>query len=82
MSNSNVEEVLHLHDISLLLNYERASTDPKFQHAKLMDIAADGDTPFSILPELNVPFLGCGREGVQWDGICSRLSSGWSRELP
>ncbi|KAF9475515.1 hypothetical protein BDN70DRAFT_956348 [Pholiota conissans] len=35
-------ETLDLHDIALLLNYERASTEPRFRHAKLIE---------AVLPE-------------------------------
>lgn len=39
----NYEDVvLDLHDIALLLNYERATTDPRFRHAKLREVAARG----------------------------------------
>ena len=33
--------VLELHDISLLLNYERASTEPRFRHTKLREVTTD-----------------------------------------
>ncbi|KAJ7474250.1 hypothetical protein FB451DRAFT_1088931 [Mycena latifolia] len=39
MSSSPVHAPLDLYSIALLLNYERASTEPRFRHAKLCDIA-------------------------------------------
>ncbi|KAL3419316.1 hypothetical protein PVAG01_09538 [Phlyctema vagabunda] len=45
---------LDLHDLALLLNYERASTEPRFRNAKLTDIAADdclSDAPFATFPD-------------------------------
>ncbi|KII85143.1 hypothetical protein PLICRDRAFT_45285 [Plicaturopsis crispa FD-325 SS-3] len=33
-------EALGLHEISTLLNYERASTEPRFRHAKLREVAS------------------------------------------
>ena len=35
------EIVLELHDISLLLNYERASTEPRFRHTKLREVTTN-----------------------------------------
>lgn len=34
-------EVIDLHDLALLLNYERASMDSRFRNAKLTEIACD-----------------------------------------
>lgn len=36
-----METILNLHDIALLLNYERASTEPRFRHTKLREVADD-----------------------------------------
>jgi MYND finger len=42
MEEPHVEEiVLELHDISLLLNYERASTEPRFRHTKLREVTTN-----------------------------------------
>ena len=35
------EIILELHDISLLLNYERASTEPRFRHTKLREVTTN-----------------------------------------
>lgn len=35
------ENILDLYDIALLLNYERASTEPRFRHTKLREVADD-----------------------------------------
>ncbi|KAJ7259713.1 hypothetical protein C8J57DRAFT_1134971 [Mycena rebaudengoi] len=48
------ETTLDLYDIALLLNYERGSTEPRFRHAKLRDVAlasasGDFDPPFQAL---------------------------------
>jgi hypothetical protein len=32
---------LDLHELAVLANYERASTDPRFRHAKLREVAFD-----------------------------------------
>ncbi|KDR68725.1 hypothetical protein GALMADRAFT_256547 [Galerina marginata CBS 339.88] len=37
------ENVLDLYDISLLLNYERASTEPRFRQTKLREVATTDD---------------------------------------
>ncbi|KAF8907651.1 hypothetical protein CPB84DRAFT_1744561 [Gymnopilus junonius] len=37
------DHMLDLHDISLLLNYERAATEPRFRHAKLREVATTSD---------------------------------------
>ncbi len=34
--------VLDLYDVALLLNYERATTEPRFRHAKLREVATGG----------------------------------------
>ncbi|KAJ7280310.1 hypothetical protein C8J57DRAFT_1175036 [Mycena rebaudengoi] len=39
---------LDLHDIALLLNYERASTEPRFRHAKLREIATSSSNFQSV----------------------------------
>ncbi|KAJ7058723.1 hypothetical protein C8F01DRAFT_1147017 [Mycena amicta] len=41
-------EALDLYDIALLLNFERATTEPRFRHAKLVDIAS-ASTPFETI---------------------------------
>lgn len=42
MEEPHFEEiVLEVHDISLLLNYERASTEPRFRHAKLREVTTN-----------------------------------------
>ncbi|KII85146.1 hypothetical protein PLICRDRAFT_94725 [Plicaturopsis crispa FD-325 SS-3] len=43
-------EPLDLHEVSTLMNYERASTEPRFRHAKLRELALDGafDTRVSL----------------------------------
>ncbi|PPQ79602.1 hypothetical protein CVT25_003482 [Psilocybe cyanescens] len=38
-TTGNNDNVLDLHDVALLLNYERASTEPRFRHAKLRELA-------------------------------------------
>ncbi|KAJ7073479.1 hypothetical protein B0H15DRAFT_917544 [Mycena belliarum] len=42
-----VQTPLDLYAIALLLNYERASTEPRFRHAKLIDIATTSDSESS-----------------------------------
>ncbi|KAJ7038676.1 hypothetical protein C8F04DRAFT_1088300 [Mycena alexandri] len=46
MSTNPNTSPLDLYSISLLLNYERASTEPRFRHAKLRQVVA-ASTPFS-----------------------------------
>ncbi|KZT31514.1 hypothetical protein SISSUDRAFT_1056460 [Sistotremastrum suecicum HHB10207 ss-3] len=43
--------ILDLHDISLLLNYERGATEPRFRHAKLREVATAAD--FKTFKTLN-----------------------------
>ncbi|CAA7267721.1 unnamed protein product [Cyclocybe aegerita] len=43
MDHNYADTVLDLYDIALLLNYERASTEPRFRHAKLREVATTGD---------------------------------------
>jgi len=47
--------LLDLYDISLLLNYERAVTEPRFRHAKLREVATTNDfqTVRLLAPEWN-----------------------------
>jgi hypothetical protein len=49
-STMNVEthDALDLHDIAVLLNYERASTEPRFRHAKLREVASS-TSPFRTI---------------------------------
>jgi len=55
MSTSTTES-LDLHDIALLLNYERASTEPRFRNVKLTEIAVgNDDAPFSTLQDFKAP---------------------------
>ncbi|KAJ7487680.1 hypothetical protein B0H11DRAFT_1720711 [Mycena galericulata] len=42
------DEVLDLYDLALLLNYERASTEPRFRHAKLREVAS-ASLPFKTV---------------------------------
>lgn len=42
------ETILDLHDIALLLNYERGSTEPRFRHTKLREVA-DSATNFRTI---------------------------------
>lgn len=46
------ETILDLHDIALLLNYERGSTEPRFRHTKLREVADDA-TNFQTIRILN-----------------------------
>ncbi|KAJ7744130.1 hypothetical protein B0H16DRAFT_1727404 [Mycena metata] len=46
MSTNPTDSPLDLYNISLLLNYERASTDPRFIHARLRHVV-DASTPLS-----------------------------------
>src|SRR5258705_11548565 len=39
---SEVMNILDLHDICLLMNYERATTEPLFRHAKLREVVSGG----------------------------------------
>ncbi|KIJ30305.1 hypothetical protein M422DRAFT_252455 [Sphaerobolus stellatus SS14] len=41
-------EILDLYDIVLLLNYERFTTEPRFRHAKLHEIATGGADPKTV----------------------------------
>lgn len=46
--------VLDLHDLALLLNYERGTTEPRFRNTKLREVATDGadfQTIVSNIPE-------------------------------
>ncbi|KAH8593939.1 hypothetical protein B0O99DRAFT_596037 [Bisporella sp. PMI_857] len=64
MAAHDLEE-LDLHDISLLLNYERAISDPKFKDTKLEEVAVSvGDVPFSTLPEFKALGWGIQKECV------------------
>ncbi|KAF9475516.1 hypothetical protein BDN70DRAFT_883624 [Pholiota conissans] len=62
--SSNENTVLDLHDIALLLNYERASTEPRFRYTKLREVAQPGQdfrtilTPASEWHEASVPRTG------------------------
>ena len=50
MEEPHFEEiVLDLHDISLLLNYERASTEPRFRHTKLREVTTNEFSTILIL---------------------------------
>lgn len=44
----NTEPFLDLHDLAVLVNYERATTEPRFRHAKLREcsIRSDGVLQF------------------------------------
>ncbi|KAK7460639.1 hypothetical protein VKT23_009356 [Stygiomarasmius scandens] len=46
---SSEEEPLDLYDISLLLNYERVTTEPRFRHAKLREVVYPGDDFETVL---------------------------------
>ncbi|KAH9487294.1 hypothetical protein JR316_0001364 [Psilocybe cubensis] len=49
-------DILDLHDIALLLNYERASTEPRFRHAKLREVTnSDFQTVRLLAPEWAAP---------------------------
>jgi len=50
-----MNDVLDLHDIAILLNYERASTEPRFRHAKLREVATE-TSPFKTIA-LTVPIM-------------------------
>jgi hypothetical protein len=39
---ADTEEVLDLYDIAVLLNYERNTTEPRFRHTKLREVAFPG----------------------------------------
>ena len=43
------KNVLDLHDIALLLNYERGVTEPRFRHSKLRELARPGETPKTVV---------------------------------
>lgn len=42
------EEPLDLYDIAVLLNYERATTEPRFRHTKLREVALPGSKPKTV----------------------------------
>ncbi|KAJ6509089.1 hypothetical protein DFH09DRAFT_1374774 [Mycena vulgaris] len=42
------QDILDLYDLVLLLNYERASTEPRFRHAKLREVAS-ASSPFKTV---------------------------------
>jgi len=57
-----------LYDIVLLLNYERATTDPRFRHAKLREVTKTDFTTFLVLRErLPVWFLRSNKIGWAFD---------------
>ena len=43
------KNVLDLHDIALLLNYERVTTEPRFRHSKLREFVRPGETPKTVV---------------------------------
>ena len=43
------EDVLDLHDIGLLLNYERVTTEPRFRHSKLRELIRPGEIPQTVV---------------------------------
>ncbi|KAF2829231.1 hypothetical protein CC86DRAFT_187080 [Ophiobolus disseminans] len=42
------DEPLDLYDIAVLLNYERATTEPRFRHTKLREVALPGTRPKTV----------------------------------
>ncbi|KAF8972505.1 hypothetical protein BDZ97DRAFT_1692186 [Flammula alnicola] len=61
--NKYEDKVLDLHDVALLLNYERGSTEPRFRYTKLREVATTSDFKSIILPvpewtEAAVPRIG------------------------
>jgi hypothetical protein len=64
MEEPHFEEiVLELHDISLLLNYERASNEPRFRHTKLREVTTN---KFSTIRFLSPQWTQVTRPKIGW----------------
>jgi len=75
------ENVLDLHDVALLLNYERASAEPRFRHAKLREVARNG-ADFKTIKALTPEWTECliPRTGYVFDKPRRRLSKNEAAE--
>ncbi|KAJ7082825.1 hypothetical protein C8R43DRAFT_322913 [Mycena crocata] len=73
--------MLDLYDISLLLNYERASNDPRFRHAKLREVAS-ASSPFKTIIMPAAEWFDCEttKDGFVFDTI--QPTSFSERNLP
>lgn len=75
------ENVLDLHDISLLLNYERASTEPRFRHTKLREATTN---KFSTIRFLSPEWARITRPKIGWvfDRVQQTLDSSSQEDEP
>ncbi|KAJ7150469.1 hypothetical protein C8R43DRAFT_494758 [Mycena crocata] len=64
------DDVLDLYDISLLLNYERASNEPRFRHTKLREVAS-ATSPFQTVIMSAPEWLQCrtAKDGFVFDVV-------------
>jgi len=66
------ETVLDLHDISLLLNYERTSTEPRFRHCRLREVTTTNFSTIQFLSphwtQATRPKIGCVFDRTQPSG--------------
>ena len=74
-------EEIELHDISLLLNYERASTEPRFKHTKLREVTTN---EFSTVRFLTPEWVQATRPkiGFVFDRVQQTKSSRDEPDLP
>src|SRR5258707_1608822 len=54
LSQFTDHDVLDPHDVALLLNYERGTTEPRFRNTKLREVAAHG-ADFQTIVSGNIP---------------------------
>lgn len=72
------DEPLDLYDLAVLLNYERATTEPRFRHTKLREVAFPGSRPQIIAigyPERDQGWIDNARTWV----VLDRLPTGDSK---
>ncbi|KIK66005.1 hypothetical protein GYMLUDRAFT_38475 [Collybiopsis luxurians FD-317 M1] len=60
-------EIVDLYDIALLLNYERASTEPRFRHCKLREVASSDSDFRTVL--ITSPVYWSDHKGGSKDGF-------------
>lgn len=79
MSTANTE-ALDLYDISVLLNYERGSTEPRFRHTKLREVTRTAN--FQTIRLLHRPDYNGERAGFVFDQVTPPSSAEEDRDLP
>ncbi|KAJ7139215.1 hypothetical protein C8R44DRAFT_659535 [Mycena epipterygia] len=75
------EPILDLYDLALLLNYERASAEPRFRHAKLREVAS-ASSPFKTVSVPIPEWTNCTtpKDGFIFDVIPPKTAG--ERDLP